>query len=151
MLRLLTLLVALGVSLAAAPRIEQNHIVLDAAFTFAGDSAEPAGATDEAVRQLAAFLAEKPALTLVRLEGHAPDQALSEQRALVIARLLVAAGIACERLLPVGFGATKPVAAPREAAANTRLEIHVAALRGRLIGGMPADGGGQVAGKPCAP
>lgn len=149
MLRLLLLFAALNLSLAAAPRIEQNRIILDAAFTFADGSATPDKATEEAVRQLAAFLAEKPALSLVRIEGHAPDQTLSEQRALVIARLLVAAGVACDRLLPVGFGDTKPVIAPREAPANTRLEVHVAALRGRLIGGLPADGGGHPAGKPC--
>lgn len=149
MLRLLLLLTILSASLSAAPRIEQNRILLDAAFAFKSGSADPVAPTDEAVRQLAAFLAEKPALTLVRIEGHAADQKLSEQRALVIARRLVAAGVPCDRLLPVGFGDTKPVVAPSAAPANTRIEIHVAALRGRLIGGLPADGGGQVAGKPC--
>lgn len=147
--RLFLLLALLTNSLSAAPRIEQNRILLDAAFAFTGHTAEPTGQSAEAVRQLAAFLAEKPALTLVRIEGHAPDQSLSEQRALVIARLLVAAGVACDRLLPVGFGDTKPVVAPREEPANTRIEVCVAAMRGRLLGGMPADGGGQVAGKPC--
>ncbi len=149
MLRLLLLLATLGVSAFSAPRIEQNRIVLETAFAFNSGSAEPVEPTDEAVRQLAAFLIGQPALTLVRIEGHASDQTLSEQRALVIARRLVAAGVACDRLLPVGFGDTKPVVAPSVAPANTRIEIHVAALRGRLIGGLPADGGGQVAGKPC--
>jgi hypothetical protein len=47
---------------------------------------------------------------------------------------------------------TKPVAdasTPEGRAANVRIDAINAALRGRLIGGMPADGGGQLAGDPC--
>jgi OOP family OmpA-OmpF porin len=52
----------------------------------------------------------------------------------------------------VGFGATKPVAEGRTAearAANARIDFVPAAIRGRAMGGMPLDGGGQVAGSPC--
>jgi len=52
----------------------------------------------------------------------------------------------------VGFGANKPVAANDTAegrARNTRVEVAMAQLRGRAIGGMPVDGGGLVAGDPC--
>jgi hypothetical protein len=41
---------------------------------------------------------------VVRIEGHASDQALSEARALAVTRWLVVRGVACERLVPVGFG-----------------------------------------------
>jgi OOP family OmpA-OmpF porin len=95
-------------------------------------------------------------VSLVRIEGHAPEQALSEARALTVARWLVAHGVAhgvaCERLVPIGFGPTKPVAdasTHEGRAANVRIDAINAALRGRLIGGMPADGGGQLAGDPC--
>ncbi|MBK8266520.1 MAG: OmpA family protein [Nannocystis sp.] len=54
--------------------------------------------------------APRESVSLVRIEGHASDQALSEARALAVTRWLVVRGVACERLVPVGFGPTKPVA-----------------------------------------
>lgn len=139
---------------AAAPRIEHNVIVLDAAFTFVADTADLTPESATAVQQLAEFLTAKNYLTRARIEGHvatpgASGQSLSERRALAVARALVAAKADCTRLLPVGFGDTKPIAAPRSSPENSRIEIHVAALRGRLVGGMPEDGGGHPAGSPC--
>jgi OOP family OmpA-OmpF porin len=61
-------------------------------------------------------------------------------------------GVACSRLLPVGFGSNKPVApndTPDNKAKNRRISAVNAALKGRAIGGMPVDGGGHVAGDPC--
>ena len=58
-------------------------------------------------------------------------------------------GVDCKRLIAVGFGSAKPVAdnsTPEGKAQNRRVSFFNAALRGRLIGGMPADGGGQIAG-----
>lgn len=110
----------------------------------------------EAVR---AWLADKPEATLLRIEGHSDargdtgaNQAMTEARALTVARWLVAHGVDCARVLPVGFGDTKPVAPNDTAehmAMNRRIEFALAALRGRPIGGMPVDGGGVVAGDPC--
>jgi OOP family OmpA-OmpF porin len=76
-------------------------------------------------------------------------QARSEARALAVAKALVKAGVDCKRVLPVGFGASKP--AFEDASKNTRMVFENAALRGHAIGGMPVDGGGKVAGDPCAP
>lgn len=151
-------LLAGGLALGAnAAHIEQNTIVLDHAFTFAADTAELTPESAAAVQELAEFLRAKTALTRVRIEGHVAGtgadgaaQKLSEQRALAVVRQLIALQVECARLLPVGFGDTKPIAAPRTAAGNTRIEIHPAALRGRLIGGLPEAGGGRVAGDPCA-
>lgn len=67
---------------------------------------------------------------------------------MAVARALIGKGVDCHRLVVVGFGDTKPVAAP-PAPGNTRIEFVNAALRGRLIGGMPEDGGGRIAGDPC--
>ncbi|MBL9201254.1 MAG: OmpA family protein [Opitutaceae bacterium] len=148
---------ALGSLLAATPRIENNAVVLDGAIAFKAGTAELAPESGAALKQLAAFLREKPTFTRVRIEGHvaAPDRAaaqkLSEARARAVAAGLVALGVECARLLPVGFGSTKPAVAPAAAPANTRIEIKIAALRGRAIGGMPEDGGGAVAGDPCKP
>jgi OOP family OmpA-OmpF porin len=64
----------------------------------------------------------------------------------------VAKGIKCTRLIAVGFGATKPVAAndtPENKAQNRRIAFVNAALKGRPIGGMSVDGGGKIAGDPC--
>lgn len=141
----------------AAPRIENHTLLLDSAFTFVGNTAELAPASDAAAQQLAGYLREKTTFTRVRIEGHvagphtAARQELSEARARAVVAKLIALGVECARLLPVGFGSTKPTATPIGAAANTRIEVKPAALRGRAIGGLPEDGGGVVAGNPCAP
>ncbi|MBI4957554.1 MAG: OmpA family protein, partial [Myxococcales bacterium] len=100
-------------------------------------------------------------ITLLRIEVHSDsmgsevmNQSLTEQRSLSVARWLVAHGTACRRLLPVGFGETRPIAdnaTEAGRAQNRRTELHVAALHGRPVGGMPIDGGGKVAGDPCRP
>jgi OOP family OmpA-OmpF porin len=105
------------------------------------------------------YLDAKTSITLLRIEVHSDDQgdaaqnqSLTEKRALAIARQLVGKGVDCKRLLPVGFGATRPVApndSPDDRARNRRTAFVNAALRGRPIGGMPVDGGGKIAGDPC--
>ena len=70
-----------------------------------------------------------------------------------VSRALVRRGVDCKRLIPVGFGSSKPVAfeaTPEGKAQNQRIEMVNAQLRGIAIGGMPADGGGRVAGDPCS-
>lgn len=146
-----------GAPPAGAPasyELQGNMLVLPRPVEFAAGSDQLAG--EAALEHIRGYLAAKSYVTLMRIEAHAsgPDgQALSERRALAAARWLVRKGVDCRRLLPVGFGATKPIASeqtPEGRAQNTRVEAHNAALRERLIGGMPADGGGKVAGDPCA-
>ena len=115
--------------------------------------------SDEVLSLVKGYLDAKPEISLLRIEGHtdsdgadAANQTLSEGRALAVARWLVAKQIDCKRLIPVGFGETKPVAAndtPENKAQNRRTAFVNAALRGKPIGGMPVDGGGKVAGDPC--
>lgn len=109
---------------------------------------------EEALGLVAAFLKEKKSVTLLRVEGHAAAgadgaaaQKLSERRALTVARWLAEHGVACERLTAVGFGSTKP--AEDSGPGGGRIEFVVAGLGGRPVGGLPADGGGQVAGGVC--
>ncbi|MBK8265227.1 MAG: OmpA family protein [Nannocystis sp.] len=138
--------------LAAEFPLDGSRIVLPAPIVFDADGAALSPAADPALYHLLDYLGAKESVSLVRIEGHASDQALSEARALAVTRWLVVRGVACERLVPVGFGPTKPVAdasTPEGRAANVRIDAINAALRGRLIGGMPADGGGQLAGDPC--
>jgi OmpA-OmpF porin, OOP family len=115
--------------------------------------------SDEVLAIVEGYLKDKPEITLLRIEGHtdsdgndADNQKLSELRALAVARWLVAKGTDCKRLIAVGFGETKPVAAndtPENKAQNRRTAFVNAALRGKPIGGMPVDGGGKNAGDPC--
>lgn len=110
----------------------------------------------DVVRQ---YLEAKPAITLLRIEGHtdnqgiaADNQRLSEGRALAVAAWLVAKGVSCKRLLPVGFGQDKPIAdnkTPEGREQNRRTAFVNAELKGKAIGGMPVDGGGKVAGDSC--
>ena len=115
--------------------------------------------SSRALEHVSAYLAEKTYISLMRIEGHTDNggdpnqsQTLTERRALAVARALVAMGVDCKRLLPVGFGDSKPVApndTPDNRAQNRRMTFANAALRGHAIGGMPTDGGGRVAGDPC--
>lgn len=115
--------------------------------------------SDDVLKLVKDYLDGKPEISLLRVEGHTDsdgddkaNQTLSELRAVAVARWLVAKSIDCKRLLPVGFGETKPVAAndtPENKAQNRRTAFVNAALKGKPIGGMPVDGGGKVAGDPC--
>lgn len=116
--------------------------------------------SDSVLGVVKAYLIAKPEITLLRIEGHtdnmgsaALNQALSEKRALSCARWLVAHGVDCKRLIPVGFGDAKPIADNKTAegrALNRRMSFVNASLKGRAIGGMPVDGGGKASGDPCA-
>ena len=115
--------------------------------------------SDSAIGVIKRYLDAKKYITLMRVEchtdnsGNAKDnQQLSEQRAMSVCRRLVLLGVDCKRLSPVGFGGSKPVAdnsTPDGPGLNHRVCFINAGLMGRMIGGMPADGGGKVAGNPC--
>ncbi len=129
-------------------RIVDNHLELPGPIVFTAGQDQLDPASDPALEHARGYLAAKESITMLRIEGHADDQVLSERRAVAVARWLIAHGVDCKRLLAVGFGATKPVAdpgTPDGKAQNTRVELHNAAMRGRPIGGASLEGGGQVA------
>jgi len=105
------------------------------------------------------YLNAKPQVTLLRIEGHtdsvgvaADNQKLSELRSMAVAQWLIANGIRCNRLLPVGFGQDKPIASnttDEGRSQNRRTMFINAELKGKAIGGAPTNGGGIVAGDPC--
>ena len=74
----------------------------------------------------------------IQIEGHtdnqgdaAYNQQLSQRRAASVARYLVSQGVAPERILKKGFGATKPAesnATEAGRAANRRTECRILAL-----------------------
>jgi OOP family OmpA-OmpF porin len=137
-------------------KLEGMELQLPSPIVFtSGDQLAPE--SEAALAHVKAYLDEKSYISQMRIEGHAAEakdaQGLSEKRALAVARWLVAHGVDCTRLVPVGFGNSKPVAAPDTAegrAKNARISFVNAALKGRPIGGMPVDGGGKLAGDACA-
>lgn len=133
-------------------KLDGNRLELPGPIVFQAGSDALDPASDPALEHASRFLTEKPAVTTLRIEGHADDQSLSERRALAVGRWLIAHGTDCKRLLAVGFGPNKPIAdasTPEGKAQNSRIELHNAALLGRPIGGMPPEGGGRVAGELC--
>lgn len=128
--------------------LDGNRLVLPSPIAFQTGGDQLAPESDPALEHARSYLTDKEYITTMRVEGHADDQALSEARAVAVARWLVGHGIDCKRLVAVGFGPSKPVAdagTPEGRAQNTRIELHNAALRNLPIGGAPPDGGGQVA------
>ena len=144
---------------AQLPKMENGKLVLDNPVTFKTGSAELTDDGKEALKPVKEFLAQKDYITTLRVEGHTDNSAaeetnqkLTDQRALAVCKWLVENGIDCKRLIAVGFGSTKPLAANdsmENKAQNRRTEFIPAALRGKAIGGNPLDGGGVVAGDPC--
>lgn len=110
------------------------------------------------------YLKQKPEVTKMRIEGHTDsddtnpnNMKLSKDRALAVSAYLVAKGIDCKRLVPVGFGEEKPLISPEKSEVdkqqNRRVVFIPAERNGKSIGGRPVDGGapGQIAGSVCPP
>ncbi len=133
-----------------------SEVIVSKPIIFETGTAVLSPESDEAIAIIKKYLDDKSYVSLMRIEGHVSGstdpQTLSEKRALAVCKKLIAEGIDCKRLIPVGFGNTKPVEdnnTPGGKAANTRITFVNASLRGHAIGGMPVDGGGLVAGDPC--
>jgi outer membrane protein OmpA-like peptidoglycan-associated protein len=138
--------------------VKDNHLVLPGPIVFStGGSELDESESEAALWHIHDYLVAKDYITLLRLEGHGDqpgDDAmyLSGDRALKVGQWLVAHGIDCKRLIAAAFGDTKPVADPSTAegrAQNRRIEAVNAELRGRLIGGMPKEGGAIAAVSVC--
>ena len=138
---------------------ENGHLALPGPVQFETGKATLKPESDAVLDVVRQYLEAKPDITLIRIEGHtdnvgipADNQKLSEERSMSVARWLIGKGIACKRLLPVGFGDTKPIAdnkTPEGREANRRTYFVNAELKGKAIGGAPVDGGGKNAGDPC--
>lgn len=140
-------------------RIEQNEVKIQPVISFKTGTAELEPESKAALQIIKKYLDDKPAITLLRVEAHLdasakPEaaQALTEKRAAAVCQALIGLGVACSRLLPVGFGSTKPVAGNDSLegrSQNRRISFVNASMRNIPIGGMPVDGGGRVAENPC--
>lgn len=161
MLRAAVALLALfpAVALAQEFKLDGNKLVLPGVVVFETGSDKVKPESDPVLEHVKKYLDAKSYISRIRVEVHtdnsgsaAANQALSEKRALSVAKSLVGRGVDCKRLLPVGFGPNKPIAPGDTAegrAQNRRVDFVNAEIKGKAIGGMPVDGGGKVAGDPC--
>jgi OmpA-OmpF porin, OOP family len=134
-------------------------IKLPGPVVFEPDSDKLSAVSDAALEVVHDYLDANPDVTLLRIEAHTDDGGtpdgnwvLSQKRAMNVARWLVAVGVRCNRLIPVGFGQTKqlvPNTTPESKAQNRRVEFHPAAVKGKPVDGLLVDGGGKPAGDPC--
>lgn len=117
---------------------EQLRLALPGVLAFESGSAELSARADSALAVMARVMGEY-SLTLISVRGHTDatgdalvNQRLAEQRALAVARVLLARGIAAERILATGIGAAQPLASNDTAEGretNRRVELVVAPLR----------------------
>jgi len=157
---ILVLLLLISISsIAQDYKLEGNEVKISKPITFetGSDKLKPESTT--ALEIIKQYLTDKSYISLLRIECHSDNagdentkQLLTEKRALAVCKKLIEMGADCKRLIAVGFGSSKPVAdnsTMEGKAANRRVIFVNAALRGYLIGGMPADGGGKTAGDVC--
>ena len=136
-------------------KLEGNEVKIEKQVLFETGTDKLKAESTAALEIIKQYLNDKSYISLLRVECHSDnnnDQLLSEKRALAVCKALVKMGVDCKRLIAVGFGASKPIAdnsTPEGKAANRRVSFINAALRGHAIGGMPVDGGGNVAGESC--
>jgi OOP family OmpA-OmpF porin len=101
-------------------------------FESKGESVKPE--SHAALDAVAQILLSTPAIRVLRVEAHtdavvSSNQALSQRRAEWVRAYLVKQGVAPERVVAKGFGATRPIATndtPEGRALNRRVEFVIA-------------------------
>ena len=154
------LLVSFVITLQAQDyKLDGNEVKISKPVLFETGSAKLKPESIAALEIIKQYLTDKSYISQLRVECHtdnggdaAVNQSLTEKRAMAVCQKLIEMGVDCKRLIAVGFGDTKPVAdnsTPDGKAENRRVSFVNVALRGHVIGGMPVDGGGKVAGELC--
>jgi len=140
---------------------KRGEVELPGPIRFEKGTATLLKASDEYLEMVREYLSSKPEVTKLRIEGHTDTDGddpsnfdLSKRRAMAVTGWLVAKGIDCKRLVPVGFGEKKllvPDDDDEAKAKNRRVVFVRAEVDGKAEGGLPVDGGepGQFAGNPC--
>ncbi|WP_316786872.1 OmpA family protein [Pedobacter frigiditerrae] len=138
-------------------QLQGSEVLTGKEIIFKTGIAELEKSSDEALQIVKLYLVDKPYISLLRVESHTDNatpnaQNLSEKRALAICKRLVELGVDCKRLIATGFGANKPIAdnsTPVGKVQNRRINFINVAIKDRVIGGLPTNGGGVVAGDVC--
>jgi OOP family OmpA-OmpF porin len=139
---------------------EKGEVQLPGPVLFETGTANLKPESDAVLEVVQKYLEAKPEITKLRVEGHTDTDGddnsnftLSKNRSMACVKWLVAKGIDCNRLVPVGFGESrllkKPEVTPEDKAQNRRTMFINAEINGKAIGGLPLDGGGQPAGNSC--
>jgi len=120
----------------SGPSVDDGGLIrLPGVIEFRSGSDELLPEAVTLLAQVARFLQATPAIARVRIEGHTDDRGdeeeqvdLSERRAASVRKALVAQGVAADRLLPKGFGKTRPLTDNRDDKArqvNRRVELRI--------------------------
>ena len=134
-------------------RVVNNEVKILRAILFKENTAVLLPADKESLAFIKKYLDDKTYISELRIESNvnifddaSKDQRLSEERAKAVYAMLVSMGADCKRLIVTAFGNTKPVADPTGTgqAANTNVRFVNVSIKGHLIGGIPADGGGKL-------
>jgi OOP family OmpA-OmpF porin len=139
---------------------KEGRVQIPGPVLFETGSAKLKPESDAVLEVVHEYMKAKTEITKLRIEGHtdtanddASNQKLSEDRAMSVARWLVAKGTDCKRFIAVGFGESKLMVTPEKTeddkAKNRRVVFINAEMNGKPIGGRPLDGGGKIAGDPC--
>lgn len=122
---------------APAPRVvlTKSSIKIKEKVQFALDSADLLPASHSLLDEVAQVLRDNPQIKLVRVEGHTDttgnrdyNMRLSKMRAASVRAYLVNQGIAPERMIPEGYGPTKPIASnsnEKGRERNRRVEFNI--------------------------
>ena len=114
---------------------EWSRISVSKPITFASGKADPEDEGKAVVAAVARILREYPQIASMEIQAHTDDKgseksnlAISQKRADAIARLLIDAGVAMDRLEPKGLGESAPILPDTSEAARTvnrRVEFHI--------------------------
>ena len=139
-------------------KIQNNALVLPDNIQFDTHAYDVKNASDPMLDFVAQYLKDRPYITKFRIEGHVytekstdENMKLSLQRAAMISYYLTTKGISCNRLIPVAFGDTKPVAPTDECnlQTNTRIAFFNAEMNNMAIAGNAVDGFALKVFDPC--
>lgn len=141
---------------------DKGEVQLPGPVLFQTGTATLLPESDAVLNVVLEYMKAKPEVTKLRVEGHtdtdnnnAANMVLSKQRAMAVTAWLVAKGIECKRIIPVGFGEEKLLVNPEtnaeDKARNRRVVFVNAEVNGKPVGGKPVDGGapGEIAGDAC--
>lgn len=139
-------------------QIQNNALVLPGSIQFDTHAYDVKNVADPMLDFVAQYLKDKPYITKLRIEGHVYSEKsidenikLSLQRAAMISYYLTTKGIDCNRLMPVAFGDTKPIAPVDECnlSFNTRIDFFNAEINNKAIAGNAVDGFALKVFDPC--
>lgn len=150
--------ISFGLYAENAYEVQNNALMLPSDIQFDQHAYDVKNANDPMLDFVAQYLKDRPSITKFRIEGHVyteksteANMKLSLQRAAMISYYLTTKGISCERLIPVAFGDTKPIAPTDECNLiyNTRVDFFNAELNHKAIAGNAVDGFALKVFDPC--